>query len=111
MFEALERSEEWDEDTDLSMGATGKWSYFSITTLLRLSRHLEADKAIVDNKAKVTEDQLSVFLNICWTKYVKAKIEPGNFFWQTTFHSSAYTNKGRPLALLALNQLASRGPR
>ena len=23
MFEALERSEEWDEDTDLSMGATG----------------------------------------------------------------------------------------
>jgi DNA-directed RNA polymerase III subunit RPC1 len=24
MFEALERNEEWDEDTDLSMGATGK---------------------------------------------------------------------------------------
>jgi DNA-directed RNA polymerase III subunit RPC1 len=23
MFEALERSDEWDEDTDLSMGATG----------------------------------------------------------------------------------------
>ena len=80
MFEALERSEEWDEDTDLSMGATGKWSYFPIPTLLRLSCHLESDKAIVDNKAKVTEDQLSVFLNICWTKYVKAKIEPGNFF-------------------------------
>ncbi|KAH9999782.1 beta and beta-prime subunits of DNA dependent RNA-polymerase [Russula vinacea] len=60
MFEALERSEEWDEDTDLSMGAT------------------ESDKAIVDNKAKVTEDQLLVFLNICWTKYVKAKIEPGS---------------------------------
>ncbi|KAI0004922.1 hypothetical protein BJV74DRAFT_313763 [Russula compacta] len=60
MFEALERSEEWDEDTDLSMGAT------------------ESDKAIVDNKAKVTENQLLVFLNICWTKYVKAKIEPGS---------------------------------
>ena len=44
-----------------------------------LPYHLEADKAIVDNKAKVTEDQLSVFLNICWTKYVKAKIEPGYF--------------------------------
>ncbi len=33
MFEALEREEEWDEDTDLSMGATGKlpillFSYF-----------------------------------------------------------------------------------
>jgi DNA-directed RNA polymerase III subunit RPC1 len=60
MFEALERSEEWDEDTDLSMGAT------------------ELDKAIVDNKAKVTEDQLLVFINTCWTKYVKAKIEPGS---------------------------------
>jgi DNA-directed RNA polymerase III subunit RPC1 len=26
MFEALERSDEWDEDTDLSMGATGNSS-------------------------------------------------------------------------------------
>lgn len=26
---------------------------------------------------KVTEDQLLTFLNVCWTKYVKAKIEPG----------------------------------
>ena len=26
---------------------------------------------------KVTYDQLSSFLDICWTKYVKAKIEPG----------------------------------
>lgn len=39
--------------------------------------HLAAEKAIVDNKAKVTEDQLLSFLNICWTKYVRAKIEPG----------------------------------
>ncbi|KAH9049136.1 beta and beta-prime subunits of DNA dependent RNA-polymerase [Lactarius hengduanensis] len=60
MFEALERSDEWDEDTDLSMGATA------------------ADKAIVDNKAKVTEEQLLSFLNTCWTKYAKAKIEPGS---------------------------------
>lgn len=37
----------------------------------------DADKAIVDNKSKVTEDQIKTFLNICWTKYVKAKIEPG----------------------------------
>ena len=36
-----------------------------------------ADKAIVDNKSKVTEDQLRTFLDVCWTKYVKAKIEPG----------------------------------
>lgn len=83
MFEALERSEEWDENTDLSMGATGKSPYLLSTTLslLRLPYHLESDKAIVDNKAKVTEDQLLVFLNICWTKYVKAKIEPGSFFF------------------------------
>ncbi|KAI0056684.1 beta and beta-prime subunits of DNA dependent RNA-polymerase [Artomyces pyxidatus] len=60
MFEALERDAEWDAETDLSMGAS------------------DADKAIVDNKAKVTEDQLLAFLNICWTKYVKAKIEPGS---------------------------------
>ncbi|KAI0268359.1 beta and beta-prime subunits of DNA dependent RNA-polymerase [Gloeopeniophorella convolvens] len=60
MFEALERYDEWDEDTDLSMGAS------------------DADKAIVDNKAKVTKDQLLAFLEICWTKYVKAKIEPGS---------------------------------
>lgn len=46
---------------------------------MRLPYRLASDKAIVDNKAKVTEDQLSVFLNTCWTKYVKAKIEPGWF--------------------------------
>ncbi|KAI0751657.1 beta and beta-prime subunits of DNA dependent RNA-polymerase [Daedaleopsis nitida] len=60
MFDALEREDEWDADTDLSMGA----SY--------------ADKAAVDNKIKVTEAQLRFFLDICWTKYVKAKIEPGS---------------------------------
>ncbi|KAI0307253.1 beta and beta-prime subunits of DNA dependent RNA-polymerase [Multifurca ochricompacta] len=60
MFEALDQGDEWDEDTDLSMGATA------------------SDKAIVDNKAKVTESQLLVFLDICWKKYVKAKIEPGS---------------------------------
>ena len=27
MFEALEREEEWDEETDLSMGASGKSLY------------------------------------------------------------------------------------
>ncbi|RDB15486.1 DNA-directed RNA polymerase III subunit rpc1 [Hypsizygus marmoreus] len=60
MFEALEREDEWDEDTDLSMGATA------------------ADKAVVDNKSKVTENQLKTFLEISWTKYVKARIEPGS---------------------------------
>ncbi|KAH9950127.1 beta and beta-prime subunits of DNA dependent RNA-polymerase [Amylocystis lapponica] len=60
MFDALERDDEWDADTDLSMGAS------------------DADKITVDNKSKVTEDQLRAFLEICWTKYVKAKIEPGS---------------------------------
>ncbi|OBZ66630.1 DNA-directed RNA polymerase III subunit rpc1 [Grifola frondosa] len=59
-FDALERDDEWDADTDLSMGAS------------------DADKATADNESKVTEEQLRMFLNICWTKYVKAKIEPGS---------------------------------
>ena len=32
MFEALERNDEWDEDTDLSMGATGNSSSSSEVT-------------------------------------------------------------------------------
>ncbi|KAF7776405.1 hypothetical protein Agabi119p4_4798 [Agaricus bisporus var. burnettii] len=60
MFEALERDTEWDADTDLSMGAT------------------DSDLSIVDNKAKVTEEQLRKFLHVCWAKYAKARIEPGS---------------------------------
>lgn len=60
MFEALEREAEWDAETDLSLGAS------------------DADKAIVDNKSKVTESQLRKFLDLCWVKYVKARIEPGS---------------------------------
>lgn len=33
--------------------------------------------AAVENASKVTEEQLQRFLDICWVKYVKAKIEPG----------------------------------
>ena len=32
----------------------------------------------MDNKTKVTADQLRIFLDLCWVKYVKAKIEPGS---------------------------------
>ncbi|KAJ7581109.1 hypothetical protein C8J56DRAFT_257225 [Mycena floridula] len=60
MFDALERSDEWDEYTDLSMGAS------------------VAELNIVDNKCKVTESQLRTFLDLCWIKYVKARIEPGS---------------------------------
>ncbi|CCO37688.1 DNA-directed RNA polymerase III subunit C1 [Rhizoctonia solani AG-1 IB] len=60
MFDAIERSEEWDDDTDLSLGAA------------------DYEKVIVDNMTKVTESQLRKFLDICWTKYAKARIEPGS---------------------------------
>ena len=33
--------------------------------------------AVVNNKTKVSEAQIRRFLQLCWTKYVKAKIEPG----------------------------------
>ena len=37
MFEALERYDEWDEYTDLSMGATGDQSYFVTQSTLGLT--------------------------------------------------------------------------
>ncbi|KAG8938722.1 hypothetical protein FRC03_006984 [Tulasnella sp. 419] len=60
MFGAEERQEEWDEDTDLTMGASAE------------------EIAIVNNKTKVTESQLMTFLSIAAEKYIKAKIEPGS---------------------------------
>ncbi|ORY91742.1 hypothetical protein BCR35DRAFT_299051 [Leucosporidium creatinivorum] len=33
--------------------------------------------AVVNNKTKVSEAQIRQFLQLCWTKFVKAKIEPG----------------------------------
>ncbi|KAI0029671.1 beta and beta-prime subunits of DNA dependent RNA-polymerase [Vararia minispora EC-137] len=59
MFPALERSDEYDAET-LSMGVDA------------------ASRAIVENTAKCTKEQLLVFLKIAWTKYAKAKIEPGS---------------------------------
>ncbi|KAJ7929053.1 hypothetical protein B0H13DRAFT_1965408 [Mycena leptocephala] len=60
MYEALEKEDSWDEHTDLTLGASA------------------AEKAIVDNKSKVTESQLKTFLELCWVKYVRARIEPGS---------------------------------
>ncbi|KAH6915466.1 DNA-directed RNA polymerase III largest subunit [Coprinopsis sp. MPI-PUGE-AT-0042] len=60
MYDAIEKNEEWDEETDLSMGAD------------------DAQKRVVDNKSKVTTSQLQIFLSLCWEKYVKARIEPGS---------------------------------
>jgi DNA-directed RNA polymerase III subunit RPC1 len=39
---------------------------------------IDAHKAVVENRVKVTESQLRTFLQLCWVKYVKAKIEPGS---------------------------------
>lgn len=80
MFDALEREVEWDEDTDLSMGASGLWltGLYDRRLTKMISKKLDADKAVVDNSSKVTERQLRSFLNLCWVKYVKARIEPGS---------------------------------
>ncbi|KAJ7638316.1 hypothetical protein FB45DRAFT_902502 [Roridomyces roridus] len=58
MYEALEKEDSWDDHTDLTLGATG----------LRLWT----------TKARCTESQLKTFLELCWVKYVKARIEPGS---------------------------------
>ena len=60
MWPALERNEEWDEDTDLSMGADA------------------AQHAAVNNITKIKEAALLEFLNECWVKYMKARVEPGS---------------------------------
>ncbi|EGG07581.1 uncharacterized protein MELLADRAFT_47986 [Melampsora larici-populina 98AG31] len=58
MYPAMEMDGDWDEETDLSAGVTG-------------------NKKIVANKTQVTLKQIDTFLDYCWVKYVKAKVEPG----------------------------------
>lgn len=41
--------------------------------------------AVVNNKTKVTAAQIDEFLQLCWTKFVKAKIEPGELFFLHSF--------------------------
>jgi DNA-directed RNA polymerase III subunit RPC1 len=60
LYPALEREDEWDEDTDLTMGA-------SIAAL-----------AIVDNQTKVKRVAVTEFLDTCYVKYMRAKVEPGS---------------------------------
>ena len=70
----------------------------------------DSDKAIVDNKAKVTEEQLVTFLNICWTKYVKAKIEPGiNFYLPPKFYFKAYTSQGSTVGAVGAQSIGEPG--
>jgi DNA-directed RNA polymerase III subunit RPC1 len=78
MFEAIEKYDEWDEDTDFTMGASRtRPPLLPPTKLYSLTGLLAAEVAVVENKAKVTEDQLRTFLELCWVRYVRARIEPG----------------------------------
>jgi DNA-directed RNA polymerase III subunit RPC1 len=77
MFDALEKADEWDEGTDLSLGASGEQLGQRKRSIMNLV-FVAADKALIDNTSKVTECQLRSFLDLCWVKYVKARIEPGN---------------------------------
>ncbi|KAF8735311.1 hypothetical protein AX14_002299 [Amanita brunnescens Koide BX004] len=56
--DALVRTGEWGRDANLSFGVT--------------------EKALMSNKAEITAGQIQNFLEICWVKYVKARIEPGS---------------------------------
>lgn len=60
LYPAMEREEDWDEETDLTMGAD------------------RSQVAVVDNKTKVKESAINHFLDTCYTKYLRAKIEPGS---------------------------------
>ena len=105
MFEALEREDEWDEDTDLSMGASGLVLFLFTHKLVFADLCLiDADKAIVDNKVKVTDQQLKTFLDICWKKYVKAKIEPGTSPISNILPAITDREKALPSVLLVLSR-------
>jgi hypothetical protein len=72
--------------SEFNGNATGKFlsSLFrdSVSRVLLTFSHdqIAAQIAIVNNKTKVTTEQIQAFLQFCWTKYVKAKVEPGSFF-------------------------------
>lgn len=59
LYPALVREDHFDEDTDLNLGADA-------TSI-----------AIVDNKTLVRKSTLDAFLQVCYVKYLKAKVEPG----------------------------------
>ena len=50
-----------------------------------------------------------MFLNICWTKYVKAKIEPGDLIWSSTFLFEAYTSPGSTVGAVGAQSIGEPG--
>jgi DNA-directed RNA polymerase III subunit RPC1 len=57
----------------------------------------------------VTKEQLLVFLNTCWKKYVKAKIEPGNSSSSPTFLFKAYTDPGSTVGAVGAQSIGEPG--
>lgn len=118
MFDALEAGEEWDEHTDLSGFATRNVRFLPSTNLNLtdefLVRTVAEQKAIVSNKTQVTEKQLRGFLNHCWVKYVKAKIEPGRFgryfsFWRPSFSNSTFLSAGTAVGAVGAQSIGEPG--
>jgi hypothetical protein len=64
----------------------------------------------VENRAKVTDAQLKAFLDMCWIKFVKAKIEPGRIFLFDILPVSVAEpiEQDPPLVPLVLNPLENR---
>lgn len=50
---------------------------YSINVLVANVFIAVAQQAIVNNKTKITYSQIQAFLQLCWKKFIKAKIEPG----------------------------------
>jgi hypothetical protein len=66
----------------------------------------------VDNKSKVSEAQLRQFLDICWVKYVKAKIEPGETGSQNAEVASLtqrFTLKGSTVGAVGAQSIGEPG--
>jgi DNA-directed RNA polymerase III subunit RPC1 len=93
MFDAVEKPDEWETSTDLSLGASGEGCHLNMIYNSEIRCFAEADKALIDNISKVTEDQLRIFLDICWTKYVRAKIEPGGSFAELCFRQLTFLSR------------------
>jgi DNA-directed RNA polymerase III subunit RPC1 len=109
MFGAEDRQEDWDEDTDLTMGATRKCNKKTgISERLTLA-FIAEEVAIVNNKTKVTNSQLRTFLAICANKYIKAKIEPGKFCSTSTEETNSGCRSGSTVGAVGAQSIGEPG--
>lgn len=71
---------------------------------------LDAQKTIVDNKAKVTDAHIRRFLQICLTKYIRAKIEPGDTHaTQIPFHILTDSTSGSTVGAVGAQSIGEPG--